>query len=135
MKLFALPISGGRASMLVAYCNVSQNTIGPIRVEVNMASSTQASPEDNLGDIVANSVVWYPPKGGSPLVIEPEGEWPNYIFRWDSIAPGRSAKIRFNVEIPDAADGDLIQVNAQAILDSDDEILAEAPDYSLGLIP
>ena len=135
MKLFALPISGGRASMLVAYCNVSQNTIGPIRVEVNMASSTQASPEDNLGDIVANSVVWYPPKGGSPLVIEPEGDWPNYIFRWDSIAPGRSAKIRFNVEIPDAADGDLIQVNAQAILDSDDEILAEAPDYSLGLIP
>ncbi len=135
MKLFALPISGGRASMLVAYCNVSQNTIGPIRVEVNMASSTQASPEDNLGDIVANSVVWYPPKGGSPQVIEPEGEWPNYIFRWDSIAPGRSAKIRFNVEIPDAADGDLIQVNAQAILDSDDEILAEAPDYSLGLIP
>jgi hypothetical protein len=135
MKLFALPISGGRASMLVAYCNVSQNTIGPIRVEVNMASSTQASPEDNLGDIVANSVVWYPPKGGSPQVIEPEGEWPNYIFRWDSIAPGRSAKIRFNVEIPDVADGDLIQVNAQAILDSDDEILAEAPDYSLGLIP
>lgn len=135
MKLFALPISGGRASMLVAYCNVSQNTVGPVRVEVNMASSTQANPDANLGSIVDNSTIWYSPKGGSPQVIEPEGEWPNYIFRWDSIEPGRSAKIRFNVEVPDTADGDLIQANAQAILDSTDETLAEAPDYSLGLIP
>ena len=135
MKLFALPISGGRASVLVAYCNVSQNTVGPIRIEVNMASSTEASPDETLGNIEATSSIWYSTKGGSPQVIEPEGEWPNYTFRWDSIAPGRSAKIRFNVEVPNAVDGDLIQINAQSILDSTDETLAEAPDYSLGLIP
>jgi type V secretory pathway adhesin AidA len=100
-----------------------------------MASSTEASPDENLGNIEANSSIWYSTKGGSPQVIEPEGEWPNYTFRWDSIAPGRSAKIRFNVEVPNAVDGDLIQINAQSILDSTDETLAEAPDYSLGLIP
>ena len=88
---------------------------------------------ENFGDI--ESVVWYPTNASSPTEVVPEGDWPNYIFRWEALQPGKSAKIRFTASVIDPVDGDLILINAQALLDSNDEVLAVGDPYSLGLKP
>lgn len=125
IKIFALPLQEANTSILVAFCNVSQTTIGPVRLEVDLSSG------DNLGDI--ESVVWYPTDAASPIEINPEGIWPNYIFRWDNLQPGKSAKVRFTATVINPAEGDLILINAQALLDSSDEIISTGEPYSLGL--
>lgn len=127
IRIFALPLAGARTSTLIAFCNVSQDTIGPIRLEIDLSSG------GNSGFI--ESVIWYPTDSSSPTEVAPEGEWPNYIFRWDSLRPGRSAKVRFTAVVSDPADGDLILINAQAVLDSNDEVVAIGEPYSLGLKP
>lgn len=118
-------LRGAKTSILVAFCNVSQVTIGPVRLEIDLSAG------DNLGDI--ESVIWYPTDASSPTEVAPEGEWPNYIFRWESLRPGKSAKVRFTATVIDPADGDLILINAQAVLDSSDEIVSTGEPYSLGL--
>jgi hypothetical protein len=125
IRIFALPLEGAKTSILVSFCNVSQVTIGPIRLEVDLSSG------ENLGNI--ESVIWYPTDASSPTEVTPEGEWPNYIFRWESLKPGKSAKVRFTATVLSPTDGDLILINAQAVLDSSDEIVSIGEPYSLGL--
>lgn len=125
IRIFALPLAGSKASVLVTYCNVSQDVIGPISLEIGVSSG------NSVGYI--DSVIWYPPDGSSPTEIEPEGSWPNYVFRWDSLSPGRSAKIRFNATVSEPDEGALLLINAQAVLDSDNEVIATGEPYSLGL--
>jgi hypothetical protein len=125
IRIFALPLEQSKTSILVSFCNVSQVTIGPVRLEVDLSSG------ENLGNI--ESVVWYPTDASSPTEVTPEGEWPNYIFRWESLKPGKSAKVRFTATVIAPAEGDLILINAQAVLDSSDEIVSTGEPYSLGL--
>lgn len=128
MRIFALPAAGGIASVLVTYCNTTPNYIGPIRLEIDL--ETGGKP----GSLGANGATWYPATSGSPISIDPEGEWPNYIFRWDSIAPGKSAKVRFMVDIVNGNSSDYLLISAQTIHDTVDEtIIASATPYSIGL--
>lgn len=127
MRIFALPASGGIASILVTYCNTTPNLIGPIRLEVDFETGGKE------GSLESNSVTWYPTTAGSPISIDPEGEWPNYIFRWDSIKPGRSAKIRFIVSIDEGDSSDYLLISAQTVHDTDETVIASATPYSIGL--
>jgi len=128
MRIFALPAAGGMASILVTYCNTTPNYIGPIRLEVDLETGGK------VGYIDSGNATWYPTNSGSPIAIDPEGDWPNYIFRWDSVAPGRSAKIRFMINVQEGDSSDYLLVSAQTIYDTVDEtIIASATPYSIGL--
>jgi hypothetical protein len=116
------------ASILVTYCNTTPNYIGPIRLEVDLETGGK------VGYIDSGNATWYPTNSGSPIAIDPEGDWPNYIFRWDSVAPGRSAKIRFMINVEEGDSSDYLLVSAQTIHDTVDEtIIASATPYSIGL--
>ena len=70
----------------------------------------------------------------SPVSIDPEGEWPNYVFRWDNIAPGRSAKVRFVVNVDGGNSSDYLLISSVAVLDDGSEqVLVAAEPYSVGL--
>jgi hypothetical protein len=128
MRILALPAGGNLVSVVLTYCNVSQTIIGPIRIELNLTST------GNVGFIKDDATTWYPAEGTSPILILAEGEWPDYVFRWDELRPGRSAKVKFIVDIPSAEPGDFLLINAQTILD-EDEVLVEATPYSVGILP
>ena len=128
MRIFALPITNGSASVVVTYCNTTSSFIGPIYIEINLDAG------DKVGSLSNNSVVWYPTCSSSPTIIDPEGSWPNYIFRWDTIGPGRSAKIRFNVAVQDGDSSDYLSISAQTIFDNEEQaVLGTAVPYSVGL--
>lgn len=128
MRILALPAGGNLVSVVLTYCNVSQNSVGPIQIQLNLTST------GNVGFIKNNSATWYPTTGTSPIIIIVEGEWPNYIFRWDEVRPGRSAKVKFIVDIPGAEAGDFLLISAQTVL-GEDEVLVEATPYSVGILP
>lgn len=126
--IYALPYSGGSASMLVTFCNTSTNYVGPIRIDVNLEANGKT------GKIQENTTVWYPSNRASPISIDPEGEWPNYVFRWDNIAPGRSAKVRFVVNVDGGNSSDYLLISSVAVLDDgSEEVLVAAEPYSVGL--
>lgn len=126
IRIFSLPSSTGAASGLVSFCNVSNSAIGPFRLDVNLDAG------DKTGSLT--SVVWYPSNGASPIAIEAEGDWPDYVFRWDNINPGRSAKIRFVVVVNGGNSSDFLMISATASLDAPGaEPIAVAVPYSIGL--
>lgn len=128
MRIYALPIAGGKASVLVTYCNTTNNYIGPIKLEVTMDANGKSS------SLQSDSVVWYPSNNSSPISIDPEGEWPAYVFRWDNLSPGKSAKIRFVVEVTEGNSSDYLLINAQTVYDTQTgDIIASATPYSIGL--
>ena len=128
MRIFALPITGGKASVLVTYCNTTNNYIGPIRIDITLEANGK------LGGLQTNSVVWYPANNSSPVSIDPEGEWPSYVFRWDNLSPGRSAKVRFVVEVAEGNSSDYLLIDAQTVYDVDGgDVIAQAVPYSIGL--
>ena len=70
----------------------------------------------------------------SPVLIDPEGSWPTYRFRWDTIGPGKSAKIRFNAYLNNGTSADFISISAQTIFeDEEPTVVGTAIPYSVGL--
>lgn len=128
MRIFALPIQNLAVSAVVTFCNTASSFIGPIQIQVELDAGGLT------GGLSANSVIWYPTCSSSPVVIDPEGSWPNYTFRWDTIGPGRSAKVRFNVYINEATASDFLSISAQTIFDDDPPaVVGTAVPYSVGL--
>ena len=128
MRVFALPLQGGKVSSVVTFCNTTSNFVGPIYIQVTLDGGGKT------GGLSADSVIWYPTCSSSPVAIDPEGTWPNYIFRWDTIGPGRSAKVRFMAYLDDGTNADFISISAQTIFDTDEPtVLGTAIPYSVGL--
>lgn len=128
IRIFALPVTGGAASVLVTFCNVSNSYIGPVRLDISLDAGGKT------GAMGTNNVIWYPANGSSPISIEAEGDWPDYVFRWDNINPGRSAKVRFVINIDQGNSSDYLMVSAQASLDAPGASpIAVATPYSIGL--
>ena len=128
MRVFALPIQNGAASSVVTYCNTTSNFIGPIYIEITLDGGGKT------GGLSSDSVIWYPTCGSSPVLIDPEGEWPTYRFRWDTIGPGKSAKIRFNAYLNNGTSADFISISAQTIFeDEEPTVIGTAIPYSVGL--
>jgi hypothetical protein len=128
VRIFALPASAGTASALVTFCNVSNSSIGPVRIDVNLNAGAKT------GVLLDNSTIWYPSNGASPLSIEAEGSWPNYVFRWDNINPGRSAKVKFFVSIDSGDSSDYLAISASVSIDiPGGDLLGTADPYSIGL--
>lgn len=127
-SIYALPIAGAAASVLVTFCNTTSNYIGPVRVNVTLDAGGKA------GAIRMDSTAWYPSNKSSPIAIDPEGEWPLYSFRWDNIAPGRSGKVRFVVDVDNGDSSDYLVISSVAVLDTPaQEVIIEAEPYSIGL--
>jgi len=128
MRVFALPLQDAKVSAVVTYCNTTSNFIGPIYIQVTLDGGGKT------GGLSADSVIWYPTCSSSPVAIDPEGEWPNYIFRWDTIGPGRSAKIRFMAYLSEGTAEDFISISAQTVFETEEPtVIGTAIPYSVGL--